>query len=191
MLFESGPRLAAALADLAAGSGAREAAICRELTKLHEEVRRADLDELARDYAGGAETRGEFVIVIAPPAEESEPIDDVDELLRSALHARLGQGRGRRSGAARPAGRAARSINARSRSRKENGDGARTASSTAATEPQTRDARPEQIAAFRARHFGRKPRRGFADRQGLSHPGAALEKPARRDRYRRAAAAHC
>src|SRR3954451_12636981 len=43
VLFESGPRLAAALADLAAGFGAREAAIARELTKLHEEVRRGDL----------------------------------------------------------------------------------------------------------------------------------------------------
>ena len=41
VLFESGPRLADALADLAAGFGAREAAVCRELTKLHEEVRRA------------------------------------------------------------------------------------------------------------------------------------------------------
>ena len=51
VLFETGPRLAAALADLAAGLGAREAAVCRELTKLHEEVRRGDLAELASDYA--------------------------------------------------------------------------------------------------------------------------------------------
>src|SRR5205823_4321672 len=40
VLFETGPRLAITLADLAAALGAREAAICRELTKLHEEVRR-------------------------------------------------------------------------------------------------------------------------------------------------------
>src|SRR5205809_1232673 len=39
VLFETGARLAAALADLAAGLGGREAAICRELTKLYEEVR--------------------------------------------------------------------------------------------------------------------------------------------------------
>ncbi len=45
VLFESGPRIADTLADLAAAFGAREAAICRELTKLHEEVRR---DTLAR-----------------------------------------------------------------------------------------------------------------------------------------------
>ena len=85
VLFETGPRVAGALADLAAQFGVREAAICRELTKLHEEVRRAPLETLARDYAAGAETRGEFVIVIAPPSEDSEAIDDVDELLRHAL----------------------------------------------------------------------------------------------------------
>jgi 16S rRNA (cytidine1402-2'-O)-methyltransferase len=84
VLFESGPRLAATLGDLAEGLGARAAAICRELTKLHEEVRRGDLATLARDYAGGAETRGEIVIVVAPPAEQAESVD-VDALLRRAL----------------------------------------------------------------------------------------------------------
>ena len=69
VLFESGPRLAGALADLAAALGPRAAAVCRELTKLHEEIRRGDLAALARDYAQGAETRGEIVIVVAPPAE--------------------------------------------------------------------------------------------------------------------------
>ena len=44
VLFETGPRIAATLADLAAGLGRqREAALCRELTKLHEEIRRGDL----------------------------------------------------------------------------------------------------------------------------------------------------
>src|SRR5882672_11666575 len=50
VLFETGPRIAAALADLAEGFGVREAAVCRELTKLYEEVRRSDLATLARDY---------------------------------------------------------------------------------------------------------------------------------------------
>lgn len=85
VLFESGPRLAAALADLAEGLGARPAAICRELTKLHEEIRRSSLDELARVYAEGAETRGEIVIVVAPPAGDDTSADDVDDLLRRAL----------------------------------------------------------------------------------------------------------
>ncbi len=83
VLFESGPRLAEALADLAAGLGEREAAVCRELTKLHEEVRRSDLALLARDYAQGAEIRGEMVIVIAPPQEQQ--VEDIDALLRNAL----------------------------------------------------------------------------------------------------------
>jgi 16S rRNA (cytidine1402-2'-O)-methyltransferase len=85
VLFESGPRVAATLGDLAAELGAREAAICRELTKLHEEVRRADLATLARDYAQGAETRGEFVLAIAPPADDPGESADIDALLRAAL----------------------------------------------------------------------------------------------------------
>jgi 16S rRNA (cytidine1402-2'-O)-methyltransferase len=85
VLFESGPRLAAALADLAGTLGAREAAICRELTKLYEEVRRGDLPALARDIAAAPPPRGEIVIVIAPPREEPTSAEAVDELLRHAL----------------------------------------------------------------------------------------------------------
>ena len=71
VLFEVGSRLASTLADLAAILGTRAAAICRELTKLHEEVRYENLDALARLYANGAETRGEFVVLVAPPAEDA------------------------------------------------------------------------------------------------------------------------
>ena len=85
VLFESGPRLAAALADLAQGLGSRPAAICRELTKLHEEIRRGDLTDLARAYEAGAETRGEIVIVVAPPADDATSESDVDDMLRQAL----------------------------------------------------------------------------------------------------------
>ena len=86
VLFETGPRLAAALADLADGLGPREAAICRELTKLYEEVRRGDLPTLARETAMAPEPRGEIVIVIAPPAAQGElDADDLDALLRQAL----------------------------------------------------------------------------------------------------------
>jgi 16S rRNA (cytidine1402-2'-O)-methyltransferase len=55
------------------------------LTKLHEEVRRAPLASLAQHYAGTAETRGEFVAVIAPPEQQQESAEDVDALLRGAL----------------------------------------------------------------------------------------------------------
>jgi 16S rRNA (cytidine1402-2'-O)-methyltransferase len=87
VLFESGPRLAAALADLAGKMGPREAAICRELTKLHEEVRRDTLDALSAHYAGDAETRGEFVIVIAPPPDDADAATaaDLDDMLRKTL----------------------------------------------------------------------------------------------------------
>jgi len=84
VLYEGGSRVAACLADLAAELGPRAAALCRELTKLHEEVRRGDLNALAAHYAGDAETRGEFVIVVAPPEQLAEPID-IDTLLRDAL----------------------------------------------------------------------------------------------------------
>ncbi|WP_244485564.1 16S rRNA (cytidine(1402)-2'-O)-methyltransferase [Pseudolabrys sp. Root1462] len=85
VLFETGPRVEASLADLAAGLGPRQASLCRELTKLHEEIRRGDLATLAHDYAEGAETRGEIVIVIAPPAEEETADADIDAMLRDAL----------------------------------------------------------------------------------------------------------
>jgi 16S rRNA (cytidine1402-2'-O)-methyltransferase len=85
LLFETGPRLAAALADLAEGLGPREAAVCRELTKLHEEVRRDDLTALAAHYEAADEPRGEIVLVIAPPAAETTDAADLDALLRKAL----------------------------------------------------------------------------------------------------------
>jgi len=86
VFFETGPRLAACLADLAAELGDREAAVCRELTKAHEEVRRGSLADLAAHYQGDAETRGEIVLVIAPPGEAPPPdAADLDALLRRAL----------------------------------------------------------------------------------------------------------
>ena len=86
VLFESGPRIAATLADLAAGLGAnREAALCRELTKLHEEVRRGELASLA-EACRGAELRGEIVVVIAPPPAPAQVgAAESESLLRDAL----------------------------------------------------------------------------------------------------------
>lgn len=64
VFFESPARLAATLDDLARTFGAeRRAAVCRELTKLHEEVRRGTLAELAAWAAEGV--RGEIAIVVA------------------------------------------------------------------------------------------------------------------------------
>jgi 16S rRNA (cytidine1402-2'-O)-methyltransferase len=85
VLFETGPRIAAALSDLAAALGPRAATVCRELTKLYEEVRRGDLVSLARHYAQSDEPRGEIVIVIAPPDAPATDAADLDALLRQAL----------------------------------------------------------------------------------------------------------
>src|SRR6204780_5762796 len=85
VLFETGPRLAATLSDLAAGLGPREATVCRELTKLHEEIRRGDLETLAQNCAA-SELRGEIVLVIGPPPAQADvSADDADLLLRRAL----------------------------------------------------------------------------------------------------------
>jgi len=86
VMFESGARVQDSLQDLASVMGGREAAICREMTKLHEEVRRAPVSELAA-IADTLETRGEFVLVIAPPAADAGLMseDALDDLLRTAL----------------------------------------------------------------------------------------------------------
>ena len=86
VLFESGNRVQDTLRDLAEIMGTRDAAICRELTKLHEEVRRAALSELAGS-ADALETRGEFVLVIGPPAASAQIMaqHELDDVLRSAL----------------------------------------------------------------------------------------------------------
>jgi 16S rRNA (cytidine1402-2'-O)-methyltransferase len=86
VLFETGPRLAVAIAELAEELGPRPAAVCRELTKLHEEVRRGDLASLAEHYGAAAPPRGELVIVIAPSAEAPMPQpSEIDDLLRQAM----------------------------------------------------------------------------------------------------------
>src|SRR3546814_9760478 len=64
----SSDRLAATLAALAEGLGARETAVAREITKLYEECVTGSLAELAARYAEAA-PKGEIVIVVAPPAE--------------------------------------------------------------------------------------------------------------------------
>ena len=66
VFFEAPSRLADSLGDIAAVLGEREAAVARELTKMHEEVRRATPAELAR-WAGEVTPKGEMVIIVGPP----------------------------------------------------------------------------------------------------------------------------
>ncbi|MGC2776631.1 MAG: 16S rRNA (cytidine(1402)-2'-O)-methyltransferase [Bradyrhizobium sp.] len=86
VVFESGGRVQETLADLADVMAGRQAAICRELTKLHEEVLRGAISDLAA-RAGELETRGEFVLVIGPPARDAGILSDgaLDALLRELL----------------------------------------------------------------------------------------------------------
>jgi 16S rRNA (cytidine1402-2'-O)-methyltransferase len=75
IFYETAARLAAALADMAQIFGAREAAIAKELTKLHESVARGTPAELAAAI-GEAEVKGEFVVLIGPPRAEEGLVDD-------------------------------------------------------------------------------------------------------------------
>jgi 16S rRNA (cytidine1402-2'-O)-methyltransferase len=85
ILFESPNRIATLLADARETLGDRDAALCRELTKLHETFDRAPLAELARRYAE-AGAKGEIVLVISPPGAAAAPAEaDVEEALRQAL----------------------------------------------------------------------------------------------------------
>lgn len=87
ILFESASRLGKSLADMADLLGAREAAVAKELTKLHESVTRGRLDRLAGEFADGESLKGEFVVVVAPPAaDQAEPSDEmIAEQLAKAL----------------------------------------------------------------------------------------------------------
>jgi 16S rRNA (cytidine1402-2'-O)-methyltransferase len=86
IFYEAPPRLAAALADMAEILGPRPAAVARELTKLHEEVRRGSLAELADHYREAGPPRGETVVVVAPPAQAPTPDEDeVERRLRAAV----------------------------------------------------------------------------------------------------------
>jgi 16S rRNA (cytidine1402-2'-O)-methyltransferase len=87
VFFEAPSRLAESLQDLAALLGARPAAVARELTKLHEEIRRGALDELAAHYAKAPDVKGEIVVVIAPPSAETvaPSADALDASLKEEL----------------------------------------------------------------------------------------------------------
>jgi len=86
VFYESGPRLAESLADLAAVLGDRDAAVARELTKLFEETRRGSLAELAAHYDEAGPPRGEIVLLVGPPKEVAATAADVDAALRVALN---------------------------------------------------------------------------------------------------------
>lgn len=86
VFYESGPRLADCLRDLAAILGAaREAAVSRELTKLFEETRRGTLGDLAAHYAEQGPPKGEIVLLVGPPLEDEVSEEALDTAIRQAL----------------------------------------------------------------------------------------------------------
>jgi 16S rRNA (cytidine1402-2'-O)-methyltransferase len=90
--FESARRLVATLRLLAERDPERPVAVCRELTKLHEEVRRGSAAELAAHYGSRGPPRGEVVLVLGAGAPEgarrSEALEVLEELVRGGARAR-------------------------------------------------------------------------------------------------------
>ncbi|QNM82744.1 16S rRNA (cytidine(1402)-2'-O)-methyltransferase [Sphingomonas sabuli] len=85
VFYESGSRLADSLRALEAGLGPRDAAVAREITKLHEECVTGTLGELAGRYADSV-ARGEIVIIVGPPPEAAAASDEtIDRMLGDAL----------------------------------------------------------------------------------------------------------
>ena len=85
VLYESGPRLGETLSALADVPGPREAAVVREISKLHEECATGTLEELAARYAESP-PKGEIVIVVGPPPQA---VAATEEELDAALDAAL------------------------------------------------------------------------------------------------------
>lgn len=87
VFYESGPRLAGALAALSQGLGDREAAVAREISKFYEQCVTGTLSDLAARYAD-ASPKGEIVVIVGPPGNAAPETAD-DATLDAALHAAM------------------------------------------------------------------------------------------------------
>ncbi|MCI5045539.1 MAG: 16S rRNA (cytidine(1402)-2'-O)-methyltransferase [Aquisalinus sp.] len=85
IFYETGPRLTEALADVEDALGNRKVAIARELTKLHEELRNGTARELCTHYKEFGPPRGEIVLIVYPPEEESWSDEQISQLLTGLL----------------------------------------------------------------------------------------------------------
>ena len=87
IFYESPARLVACLHDSLEYFGGRTAVVARELTKLHEDVRRAEISELYSFYKGLTRVRGEIVFLISPPRKEALYLnhDQIKKLLKEQL----------------------------------------------------------------------------------------------------------
>jgi 16S rRNA (cytidine1402-2'-O)-methyltransferase len=98
VFFESPRRIGETLRELADVLGDRRACVARELTKLHEELARGTLSELAARFADGA--RGEITLIVEGAKEEDAESRSVEADLDSEILARLARGEGVREIAA-------------------------------------------------------------------------------------------
>jgi 16S rRNA (cytidine1402-2'-O)-methyltransferase len=86
VFFETGPRVAESLSDMASVLGPRPAAVARELTKMFEETRRDTLDALAEHYLNAGAPKGEIAVIVGPPSPAAETSDEaLDAYLADAL----------------------------------------------------------------------------------------------------------
>jgi 16S rRNA (cytidine1402-2'-O)-methyltransferase len=83
MIFYEAPhKLLRTLQDFEAVFGPeRRIALCRELTKVHEEVCRTTVGEALQYYSGEAEPRGEYVLILAGAEKKMEPVQSLPEAL--------------------------------------------------------------------------------------------------------------
>jgi 16S rRNA (cytidine1402-2'-O)-methyltransferase len=84
VFFETAPRLTKSLAAIGEVLPGRELAVARELTKLYEECRSGNAAELIAHYEAHP-PKGEIVLLVGPPGEQTTGEIDVDALLRAAL----------------------------------------------------------------------------------------------------------
>lgn len=119
VFLDSPRRLAASLEDMAATLGPRAAVVARELTKLHEEVRRGTLDSLARHYRDGGPPKGEVVVVVDGAGETAARPALSDDAIDARLDSLLAAGTVRDAAAAVSAetGRPRREVYARALAR--------------------------------------------------------------------------
>ncbi len=85
IFFESAQRLAETLAQMEQVLGMRTVAVAREMTKLHEEVRRGTLAELAAHYAQADTPKGEVTLLLGPPHQAQTDFGKIDAALDAAL----------------------------------------------------------------------------------------------------------
>lgn len=85
IFYESGPRLASTIEDMAEELGDRDVVIARELTKLFEETRHGKLSDMARHYAEKGPPKGEIVVLVGPPQAVDVTPEQIDAALRDAL----------------------------------------------------------------------------------------------------------